>query len=108
MDIRMSAMDGIEATRTIRGDESLAQVRLIVLTTFELHDHVLDAIRAGAVKTHVSRAPIRLDARDRAQLVTIFFQGNDHPLKRGVLEHGQRANRRWIDRLPLPRPRQRR
>ncbi|SDM59130.1 response regulator transcription factor [Nonomuraea jiangxiensis] len=165
MDIRMPDMDGIEATRAICGDESLARGRVIILTTFELHDHVLAAIRAGAsgflgksanpeqlleavrvvaggesllsaratahllesvrqipthsalpridlagltarereivelvarglsneeigallflspltVKTHVSRASIKLDARDRAQLVAIFFQGNDNP-----------------------------
>jgi DNA-binding NarL/FixJ family response regulator len=48
MDIRMPGMDGIEATRLITGDEALAGVEVIVLTTFEIDGHVVDAIRAGA------------------------------------------------------------
>lgn len=48
MDIRMPDMDGIEATRRITTDESLAGVRVLVLTTFETDELVIDAIRAGA------------------------------------------------------------
>ena len=48
MDIRMPGTDGIEATQRITGDDDLAGVRVIVLTTFEIDDHVVDAIRAGA------------------------------------------------------------
>jgi DNA-binding NarL/FixJ family response regulator len=48
MDIRMPGMDGIEATRLITSDEALAGVEVIVLTTFEIDGHVVDAIRAGA------------------------------------------------------------
>jgi DNA-binding NarL/FixJ family response regulator len=48
MDIRMPDMDGIRATRLITDDESLAGVRVLILTTFETDELVVDAIRAGA------------------------------------------------------------
>jgi DNA-binding NarL/FixJ family response regulator len=46
MDIRMPRMDGIEATRRI-GQAGLP-TRVLVLTTFDLDEHVYDALRAGA------------------------------------------------------------
>jgi DNA-binding NarL/FixJ family response regulator len=48
MDIRMPDLDGLEATRAISADEDLAGVRVLILTTFEVDDHVLAALRAGA------------------------------------------------------------
>lgn len=48
MDIRMPGMDGIAATRAITGDDDLAGVKVVVLTTFEIDRHVIEAIRAGA------------------------------------------------------------
>jgi DNA-binding NarL/FixJ family response regulator len=48
MDIRMPDMDGIEATRLITEDEDLAGVRVLILTTFEIDENVLRALRAGA------------------------------------------------------------
>jgi len=46
MDVRMPAMDGIEATRQIVRSGSAA--RVLVLTTFDLDDYVFAALRAGA------------------------------------------------------------
>ncbi len=48
MDIRMPVLDGIEATRRIVADERLANVRIVILTTFETDEYVFDALRAGA------------------------------------------------------------
>ena len=48
MDIRMPTLDGIAATREIAADPTLASVRIMILTTFELDEYVFDAIRAGA------------------------------------------------------------
>jgi DNA-binding NarL/FixJ family response regulator len=48
MDIRMPEMDGLAATRAIVADPALADVRVVVLTTFELDEYVFEAMRAGA------------------------------------------------------------
>jgi DNA-binding NarL/FixJ family response regulator len=48
MDIRMPGTDGLTATRLITGDQDLAGVRVLVLTTFEIDDYVFEALRAGA------------------------------------------------------------
>ncbi|MEU6671999.1 response regulator transcription factor [Streptomyces sp. NPDC046727] len=48
MDIRMPGTDGLAATRLIGADPSLAQVRVVILTTFEVDDYVVQALRAGA------------------------------------------------------------
>ncbi|QPP09272.1 response regulator transcription factor [Streptomyces bathyalis] len=48
MDIRMPGTDGLVATRAITADPSLAGVRIVILTTFEVDDYVVQALRAGA------------------------------------------------------------
>jgi DNA-binding NarL/FixJ family response regulator len=48
MDIRMPEVDGIEATRWIAADPALDRVRVLILTTFELDEYIVDALRAGA------------------------------------------------------------
>lgn len=48
MDVRMPGLDGIESCRQITADEDNAGVRVLVLTTFEQDDYVVDAMRAGA------------------------------------------------------------
>ncbi|GLX17003.1 response regulator [Streptomyces lavendulae] len=48
MDIRMPLLDGLAATRAISADQDLADVRVVMLTTFELDEYVFEAIRAGA------------------------------------------------------------
>ncbi|MGW6925563.1 response regulator [Streptomyces sp. NPDC054950] len=48
MDIRMPGTDGLAATRLISADPSLAHVRVVILTTFEVDDYVVQSLRAGA------------------------------------------------------------
>ncbi|UGQ10683.1 response regulator transcription factor [Yinghuangia sp. ASG 101] len=53
MDIRMPRMDGVEATRRIVGGRDGGQpaagsARVLVLTTFDLDEYVVEALRAGA------------------------------------------------------------
>lgn len=48
MDIRMPLLDGLAATRRITGDTELKDVKVVMLTTFELDEYVFEAIRAGA------------------------------------------------------------
>jgi len=48
MDIRMPGLDGLEATRKISGDPTLAGVHILILTTFEEDEYVFEAIRVGA------------------------------------------------------------
>jgi DNA-binding NarL/FixJ family response regulator len=48
MDIRMPGTDGLAAARAVTGAPDLADVKVIVLTTFEADDYVLEALRSGA------------------------------------------------------------
>jgi DNA-binding NarL/FixJ family response regulator len=47
MDVRMPVLDGIAATRRLVDDPAFSG-RVLMLTTFDLDEHVFDAIRAGA------------------------------------------------------------
>ncbi|PWK73303.1 DNA-binding NarL/FixJ family response regulator [Streptomyces sp. CG 926] len=48
MDIRMPGTDGLAATRMISADPELADVHVVMLTTFEVDEYVVSALRAGA------------------------------------------------------------
>lgn len=47
-DVRMPVMDGIEATRLLAGPEVVAPIPVLVLTTFDLDEYVVGALRVGA------------------------------------------------------------
>ncbi|MGW7487520.1 response regulator [Streptomyces sp. NPDC054786] len=48
MDIRMPVVDGLAATRHVTEDPQLPDVKVVMLTTFELDEYVFEAIRSGA------------------------------------------------------------
>jgi DNA-binding NarL/FixJ family response regulator len=75
MDIRMPDLDGLTATRMICADPALAGTRVLVLTTFEIEEYVVEALRAGAggflgkgAEPDEVRAAIRTVARGDALL----------------------------------------
>lgn len=55
MDIRMPKLDGIEATRQLLAQ--LDATRVLILTTFDLDEYVVDAFRAGASGFLLKTAP---------------------------------------------------
>jgi DNA-binding NarL/FixJ family response regulator len=57
MDVRMPGMDGLEATRLIKGDGSASSPKVVILTTFDLDDYVYEALRAGASGFLLKDAP---------------------------------------------------
>ena len=60
MDIRMPGMDGIEATEHLAGPGVAHPVRVVALTTFDLDEYVVSALRAGASGFLLKDAPAQL------------------------------------------------
>lgn len=57
MDVRMPSMDGLEATERILENSQGDSPRVIILTTFDLDEYVMAAIRAGASGFLLKDAP---------------------------------------------------
>jgi DNA-binding NarL/FixJ family response regulator len=57
MDIRMPHVDGLEATRRLAADPSTQEIRVLVLTTFDVDEYVFEALRAGARGFLLKEAP---------------------------------------------------
>lgn len=57
MDIRMPEMDGVEATRQITTTLRDAPSKVVMLTTFDLDEYVVEALRAGASGFLLKDAP---------------------------------------------------
>ncbi len=47
-DIRMPEMDGVEATRLLAGPQVAHPLAVVIITTFDLDDYVIGALKAGA------------------------------------------------------------
>jgi DNA-binding NarL/FixJ family response regulator len=72
MDIRMPRMDGIEATRRLAGPEARDPVRVLILTTFDLDELVLGALRAGASGFLLKDAP----PEDMVEAIRVVARGD--------------------------------
>ena len=48
VDIRMPGLDGVEVTRRLAGPDVTDPLAVVVITTFDLDEYVLGALRAGA------------------------------------------------------------
>jgi DNA-binding NarL/FixJ family response regulator len=71
MDVRMPAVDGVEAARALR--ERLPQARVLMLTTFDDEEYVLSSLRAGAAGYLLKDLP----AAELAQAVRLAHAGVD-------------------------------
>ena len=97
MDVRMPRMDGIEATARITssGTDAAPAPRVLMLTTFDLDDHVYAALRAGASGFLLKDAPaeqlidaIMVIARGDALLApSVTRRLIDEVAKRPVMDH---------------------
>ena len=57
MDVRMPRMDGVEATRRLAGPGIGHPIKVLILTTFDLDEYVVEALRAGASGFMLKDAP---------------------------------------------------
>jgi DNA-binding NarL/FixJ family response regulator len=72
MDIRMPRMDGLEATRRLFATDPPAMCKVVILTTFDVDEHVYAALRAGASGFLLKDAP----ARDLVQAIHVVAAGD--------------------------------
>jgi DNA-binding NarL/FixJ family response regulator len=93
MDIRMPGMDGVEATRRLAGPGVDDPVAVLVLTTFDLDEYVVEALRAGASGFLLKDAPAEV-LLDGIRVVT-----------RGDALLAPPVTRRLIDRFVASHPR---
>lgn len=101
MDVRMPVMDGITATERICSAQP--ETRVLVLTTFDLDEHAMDALRAGAsgfllkdapaeelisAVRHVASGDAVLAPATTARLVQHFVDAAPKPASEGSASEG--------------------
>lgn len=91
MDVRMPRLDGIDATRAIAADRSLP-TRVLMLTTYDIDEHVYQAVRAGASGFLLKDMP-------RAQLLQALRNAST-----GDAILAPAVTRRLIERFCTPTP----
>ena len=108
MDIEMPTLDGLEATRRIVQDPTIAS-RIVILTTFERDDYVFEGLRAGASGFLLKNAPPE-QLVDAVRVVAAGDALLAPSVTRTVLEafaHDPRTSGRPVDSRPPHRTRTR-
>jgi two-component system, NarL family, response regulator LiaR len=72
MDLKMPVMNGIQATKVIRA--SFPEVRVLVLTTYDTDEWVIDAVRSGASGYLLKDTP----REDLVQVIIDTVEGRSH------------------------------
>jgi DNA-binding NarL/FixJ family response regulator len=72
MDIRMPRLDGVEATRRLTSAAGDHAPRVVILTTFDLDEYVLEALRAGASGFLLKDVP----PEDLVEAIRVVADGN--------------------------------
>ena len=91
MDIRMPVLDGLSATRLVVAEHD--EVRVVILTTFDLDEYVYEALRAGASGFVLKDAP----AEEIVRAVQVAARGD--------ATIAPSTTRRLIDEFARRRPR---
>ena len=94
MDIPMPEMDGLEATRRILAAAEPDTTRVLILTTFELDEHVFEALRSGASGFLLKDVP----PEQLLEAIRTVAAGNA-PLAPGVT---RRLIAELVERAPAP------
>jgi len=89
MDVRMPVLDGVEATRVVGAEDPT--VKVLILTTFDIDEYVVEALRAGAsgfllkdVPPEELAAGIRVVARGDALLAPSITRRLIHEFARAA------------------------
>jgi DNA-binding NarL/FixJ family response regulator len=96
MDVRMPNLNGVEATRRLTTRDEGEPVKVLVITTFDLDDYVVEALRAGASGFLLKDAT----AEELVHAVRVVAAGNAL-LAPAVTK---RLLDRYAHRLPSPSP----
>ena len=106
MDIRMPGLDGLAATRRILTEPDVPPCKVVILTTFDVDEHVYEALRAGASGFLLKDVPadqlahaIRVAAAGEALLAPVGHPPADRGLHRAP---GQRRTGAGADRAGRP------
>jgi DNA-binding NarL/FixJ family response regulator len=94
MDVRMPRMDGVEATRRVVAAAGPDGPRVLVLTTFDLDEYVVEALRAGASGFLLKDVP----AEDLVEAIRVVGRGDAVVAPRIT----RRLLDRFASRLPAP------
>ena len=97
MDVRMPEMDGLAATREIKGE--YPETRILILTTHESPEYLMDAIRAGAAG-YVLKDATKQRLLDAVRRVISGESPVNQELAMQVIQRLTDENRRHAEPLP--------